>query len=412
MNMHTTIIQANVGPRTGLAIHANKVRAARRRLDGLWRVGLLLVAAALAGCSGSETFSKLARAGDTVAVAIGTNIYPNRSTMSVRITDSAGGVTQYPIGDARIRAALNLYPDPLSNLMAGWFTNQNLSAEEPVYGNDATILSAPKHDWRQAMAFVDLPTSIAVGPASIEVTTGGGKVTVSTVEIVPGVGSPHDFAFTEIGNPSDSVQRFQSLERMRFTRVYLQLGPQTTAQAVQIELAHAPDVDHGGVGRVFVTHPRGDLFSLNWHDDGTTLKVIMSRAGPLPLTQTQKPVFSFYVAGGIEGLQPVSAVAVDAAGMQLATPTVRMSPLIDAVEPAGPLFAGSTVTLRGSGLCQTCAGDAQVYVLGGTQWIPVTPISMTSNAVSFTVPGGLASGPGVVWVGHSNTETDFAVQFQ
>lgn len=69
-------------------------------------LGLTLLLAVLAGCSGGETFSKLARAGDTVAVAIGSNAYPNRATMSVRITDSAGGITEYPLGDPRIRAAM------------------------------------------------------------------------------------------------------------------------------------------------------------------------------------------------------------------------------------------------------------------------------------------------------------------
>lgn len=405
--------QATAVSRSGACDRAGRVGAAPRSIRTVWLLAALLFAAALAGCSGGETFSKVARAGDTVLVAIGTNISLSRATVSVRITDGAGVVTQYPLGDARIRAAMNLYPDPVSNLMMGWFTNQNINSEEPAYGNDATILSNPKHDWREAMVFVDLPASMAVGPATIEVTTGNGTVKSSTVEIVAGVGSPHNFGFTEISNSGDSVQRFQSLERARFNRVYLKLGPQTPAQAVQITLTHAPDMDHGGAGRVFVTHARPDLMSLNWHDDGTTLRVIMSRAGAAPATATQKPMFSFYVAGGIKDLTPVAAVAVDATGTPLAnTPTIYISPLIDSVEPAGPLAAGTAVTLRGSGFCQACAGESEVWVLSGSQWIQVTPTSVTRHEVRFVMPGGIPAGPGVVWVGSGDSETDVAVQFQ
>jgi hypothetical protein len=129
----------------------------------------------------------------------------------------------------------------------------------------------------------------------------------SEVEIVEGNGQPNTFQAT-FG--SLSKQQLASMERVPHYTVGF-LGS-TIPYAIQIDLAHDPDVDHGGAGRAHVTNPRGDLKGVAWKDDGSNLRVILAPAKRSVLGNMKE--FKFYVAGGVTGLQVVNVKAVDIDG--------------------------------------------------------------------------------------------------
>jgi len=68
----------------------------------------------------------------------------------------------------------------------------------------------------------------------------------------------------------------------------------------------------GGWGLAHVVNPRGDLKSVNWSDDGASLRVLLSPAKGQPLTNIKD--YKFYVTGGITGLTLNSVQAYDLDG--------------------------------------------------------------------------------------------------
>src|ERR1700687_4184575 len=79
---------------------------------------------ALAACSGTQTFTPAARAGDTVTLAVGWQKTLQRQNLTVTITDANNSVTTYLPNDAHVRAIVNLYPDPASRAVVDTATGQ------------------------------------------------------------------------------------------------------------------------------------------------------------------------------------------------------------------------------------------------------------------------------------------------
>jgi len=90
----------------------------------------------------------------------------------------------------------------------------------------------------------------------------------------------------------------------------------TVPYAVQLDLVHAPDVDHGGAGKAHVINPRGDIKNVSWRDDGSNLRVMLMPAKGVALGNMKD--FKFYVAGGVTGLNIISVKAVDTNGNPVA----------------------------------------------------------------------------------------------
>jgi hypothetical protein len=97
-------------------------------------------------------------------------------------------------------------------------------------------------------------------------------------------------------------------------------GSTTVPHAIQVDLIHAPDANHGGTAGTYahVVNPTGFAKSVSWstNDTGTGTRVILIK------TPTAKPAepdydikdFKFYVAGGIEGLNIDTMQAFDSDG--------------------------------------------------------------------------------------------------
>lgn len=268
----------------------------------------ILVSSLLGGCVGARTFHEVARAGDTVTVAAGWKHYFTRENITVTITPSSGSSIVLPPNDPAIRAVVNLYPDPVSSVLVSQETDQDLTPYARTYADlVSSIFTAGDKDWWQTSVFVDLPSSLPVGDATIAITTPQGESTTSVVEIVSGAGRPNTFQ-TTLG----PISATQLLTMQRVQHFTVNFSGSVVPYAAQLDFTHNPDRDHGGTGRAHVINPRGDIKNVSWRDDGASLRVIITPAKNAAPTNIKD--FKFYVAGGITGLQVVNVKSFDING--------------------------------------------------------------------------------------------------
>lgn len=256
---------------------------------------MAMLAFAVTGCTGFNTFGTAARAGDTVALTLGWQLGLSRQTISgITITDAAGISTVYGPNDAAVRSIFNSYPDPASNLLVKAETGPKSINSTLIEGN----ITGGDKEYAETIMVLDLPPAMATGTATIGVATTGGTVLGPlSVEILPGSGSPNTFANQEFFNVDSGD--LKDLERAPHYNITFQGS--TVPHAIEINLVHDPDANNGGSGYPHVINPRGDIKSTLWNDDGTRLKVLLIPARTA--TPTDFIHFKFYVAGGLTGLQ-------------------------------------------------------------------------------------------------------------
>jgi hypothetical protein len=262
----------------------------------------------LGACAGGRTFHEMARAGDTVVVAAGRMKDFSKDNITVTITPSSGNPIIYQPNNPAVRAVVNLYPDPVSSLIVSMETQQDITPYALTYGD--TLLSTIPYrekDWWTTSVFVDLPAILPAGETSIEISNPAGEYAYSLVEIVSGTGTPNTF-YSSWG----SLNANQLATMKRVPHFVVGFNGSTIPFAVQVDLSHGPDVDHGGTGRAYVINPRGDLKNVTWNDDGSNMRVILTPARGSALGNIKD--FKYYVAGGVAGLQVMNVKAVDING--------------------------------------------------------------------------------------------------
>lgn len=288
----------------------------------------------LAGCAGQQAFNHLARSGvsgthgDTVAVATGWKKTFSRNTLTVTITDSVGAQTIYSPGAAEIRAVINMYPDPVANIMVSRETGFNTSPSAATYAFQiAAQFTDFDKDWWQTIVFVDLPNGMGLGAAKIEMSTLE-EGSYTNLEIVSGDGSPNPFsAFNSWSTPeAESYLEMNSdqlgaLERAGHYQIDF-TGGATVPAAISIDLIH--DAEVAGVTKAFVVNPTGEIKNIHWNDDGTTAKVLILPASSVGFSSLKD--FKFYVAGGVTnlgvGASGVKAYDIDGFEIPLVTATI------------------------------------------------------------------------------------------
>lgn len=272
------------------------------------KLSIFLVVAlmGLMGCAGHQTFNHLARSNDTVAVAAGWMQTFTRDTMRVTITDFNGTQTIYEPGNPNVRAVINMYPDPASNIVVSRETGINIGS--PAAATEAGLINSNytggDNDWWQTIVFVNLADNMALGDADVliesidPVTSQVVETASSTVEVIPGVGEALPFsAMYPWGIPFNlSSNQLRSLERSSNYQIdFAFIGGTEIPAAISLELMHDPDIDNGGAGRAYVVNPTSETKSINWVDNGTVAKAII-----LPVTSsgfTSLVDFKFYVSG-------------------------------------------------------------------------------------------------------------------
>ena len=364
-------------------------------MSDAWMRGLLavmgLAAFVAGGCTGVQTFPMVARAGDTVAVSLGWQPQATRAVTRILIKDSTGNKTIYEPGDPRLRALVQLFPDPASYLVVSTATGTDFRSEESVLGVMAAGTTGGDPEWLTTTAFVDLPVDMPPGPASINAEINGELAIASragtTLEVLPGEGAPHPF--TVPGLSGDGTARLQSLERSVVDAVVL--TGDTTPYAAALTFAHDPDAAHGGQGQVHVVNMRGDRRNLSWSDSGTELTVVIMPASDQALTLRD---FKFYVAGGVTGLEVTQARGFHADGSPLSV-AADIVPRVASLSSA-TVSAGDTLTIEGNGLCIACgqAGDTRVWLRSSADggWVEAPLNAVTPHALSVVVPATAVTG--------------------
>jgi hypothetical protein len=288
-------------------------------------LALLPIALGVSGCVGSQSFTTAARQGDTVQLPVGWQKKLSRENVTITITPSSGSPITYLPGDPKVRAIINLYPDPVSRAVVGSMTNQSLGYDGNFTGNtminqyvtfDATS-EEHDNDWWQTTLFLDLPPVLPEGPANILIQdSAGAAFQPIKIDILPGTGSSNIFG---VRNASGGIfplltywpQILPSMERAdRYTVTIKSYtdpnGYWVIPHSVQLRFTHTPDV-----GKTWVINPRGDIKNVAWNDNGTNITVMLM---PTRRAITQLLDFKFYIAGGITGLTQSEIKAYDVNG--------------------------------------------------------------------------------------------------
>ena len=283
-------------------------------------IAIFLVAAILSvfGCAGTAPLNTAYRAGDTVALGAGWKQHFDRNSLTITVTGSDNSTTVYSPGDSRLRAVINLYPDPLSYLVVGTRTGSNVGYGS-TYGsivNDSYTGDDP--DWWQTTLYIDLPTTLPVGTANVSINSANGEsYGPIPVNIISGQGSPSPFRVQVLG--AMTPPQLQSMERESAYTVRFS-GGSTLPTAMQVDMTHNPSSSAGGTGIPLVVNPRGEMKNLSWTDNGTNLRVLLFTSGDGSTKDPYFPdtymwnYFKFYVTGGITGLQVTNVKAYDSAG--------------------------------------------------------------------------------------------------
>lgn len=153
---------------------------------GFVNVSIIAVLLLLQACTGYNAYSKVARAGDTVSLAVGSAVGMTKdpsNTTAVYVRDAGG---TYPL---TIRSVFNLYPDKKSRL------NLTTTAD--------SIVNSADHEAWQTVMLIDIPANIPVGTGSIVITSAAVYPPINShindvpiaLEIVSGTGSPDAFTY-------------------------------------------------------------------------------------------------------------------------------------------------------------------------------------------------------------------------
>lgn len=270
----------------------------------------------LSGCAGTKSFTTAARAGDTVALAVGWNKSVSRGNLTAIITPATGGVVTYNPGDPNIRAVFNMYPDPVSRLVVGTETNQSLGYNANVHGaNLSNLVTGGDKDLAQTMVLLNLPAALAAGNATISLYAGVAPLTNHDVQILSGTGTANLFQ----GPAGDlTAEQLATLERADASVVTF--NAITLPHSIYLEIPH-----NFGVGVPWIVNPRGDLKNVAWTDTGSLLKIVITPAGGAGLSQLSH--FKFFVSGGVTGLGTPTVKAYDVNGLPIADVNAVIQPL-------------------------------------------------------------------------------------
>jgi hypothetical protein len=280
-------------------------------------VGAILFAS---GCTSVNTFGLAARQGDTVAIALGWQQDLTSQNIEVTVTDFMGNPTTYPAGNPAIRAVINTYPDPVSNLIVGAESGQpNIGGTLAGVATsliDNSVTNMDK-DYLQTFLLLDLPASMSPGMATISVKDSLGNpipnpyifntsINDIFVDILPNTtGVSNTFATQEAIVITNYLSSFERAPHNTIT-----LSGSTVPYGVEMVLNYTL-----GTGSAYVANPRGDLKNINWSDNGSALKVILLPARAQALANIKQ--FKFYVAGGITNLTLGSISAYDVNGVSI-----------------------------------------------------------------------------------------------
>lgn len=278
------------------------------------KVITLLICLTLASCGSVRTFHDYARGGDTVAVPAGMQPTFNKDNITVTITPAFGSPIILPATDSAIRAVINIYPDPLSNMIVSREIEEDTIPSAHGYSLTTLTFANDDKDYYQTTVFIDIPEGLEIGIAQINISDTTGASHDSALDIIASTGGTPNSFKAEIPETGasftlDDVMR-DTLARAAHTEVSFDAS--TIPYAIEINFTHDPDKTVGGTGKAFVVNPLGYKKNLSWNDDGTNLKIIMTQSTDNIINDMND--YKFYIAGTAANLQFVSVNGYDSNG--------------------------------------------------------------------------------------------------
>jgi len=236
----------------------------------------------------------------------------SKDNVTVTITPSSGDPIVLNASDPAIRAVLNFYPDPVSNMIVSRVTGEDLTPFASTYGFSTLGSADDQKDYFQTTLFLDLPPTLPIGLTSIQVSNNvSGTTHTADVNVIAGVGEPSTFNSDFNGQLFLNPNMLDSLSRAPHTTVSFAPidAPEPLPHAIELSFTH-------GSGEAFVINPLGYIKNLSWADDGTNMKIIMlqSKDG---IVDDMKD-YKFYISGSVTNLQLESVQGYDIDGNTIA----------------------------------------------------------------------------------------------
>lgn len=291
-----------------------------------WLGTICFALLSIGGCTGIHTFTTSAKPGETISLAAGWQPQLARNNLTVVITPEGGVPITYLPNDHRVRTVFQSYIDPLAKILVADKANvtypgagmPNIPQNEnnPIsfgtlgngYGGSVRYAAGGTNEWFDTFVFLDLPTTLPPGPATIDLSSGGVPVGNSvTVEVLPGPPALRNRFL--MGGAFDSLYGWiRAIERAPHFSVQLTGPDGIIPHSIQIDFTRTL----GQSGNAWVTHSRGDLLNLSWADNGSLLKIMKT---PVNGTTTNLlSDFNFYVTGAVTELTVNSVKAYDTTG--------------------------------------------------------------------------------------------------
>lgn len=211
----------------------------------------------LQGCTALQSFPHAARAGDTVALAVGSPSDMTRGNTTAIITDVNGMETDIT---PAIRSFFKLFADPMSKVYSYEAPTQNL-------------VTSSGHDPWISIVVIDLPIGLPVGLANISFNTTAIYPSVGShindrdlaINILPGVGIPNNFTY-EFGIGSSLNGNLKLLEPQK-SAVYGHAYPSTACPCpdyAAIEIRTTIPSSLGGIANDWIRVIPQDLTVLTY----------------------------------------------------------------------------------------------------------------------------------------------------
>ena len=289
------------------------------------KIFTLLICLTIVSCGSTRTFHDYARSGDTVAVPVGMQPTFNKDNITITITPQTGAPIVLTAADPSIRAVINFYPDPISNMVVSREINEDTSPSSETYSGTTLFITNQDKDYYQTTVFIDIPDGLAVGLAQINISDITGASHNSELDIISSTGgTPNPFK----ANIPDSEAEFDLTDVMlntlaRAPHTEVTFDSSSIPKAIEINFTHDPDKTVGGIGQAYVVNPLGYIKNLSWSDDGNNLKIILIESSNNSINNMKD--YKFYIAGTVQNLQLTSISSYDGNGntsIDVVTPTI------------------------------------------------------------------------------------------
>lgn len=160
------------------------------------------------------------------------------------ITPSSGVMKIILPDNPALRAVVNLYPDPVSRMVVATETDQfNYEGKgaSSIKGRLADSVTNQTKEWSETLVFLDLPSTLASGSATIEFYSNTGEaINPVSVEILAGAGESNTFENYEgLGIEASALAGME-----RANHYTVNFTGATIPYAVQVDFSHVSGCRH------------------------------------------------------------------------------------------------------------------------------------------------------------------------